>query len=82
MVLVGEFLFLRYQIVDSGMAILADHEATLAHLVLAEAVHKPFLRVNRPRDEMMLGQLLPTATQLAAGSAHVLGDLPAAAVCP
>jgi hypothetical protein len=66
MVLVSEFFFVRYQIVDSGMTILADHEATPAHFVFAEAVYVPFLRVNCPGDEMMLRQLRSTATQLAA----------------
>jgi hypothetical protein len=66
MVIVGEFFFVRCQIVDSGMAILADHEATLAHFLFAEAAYVPFLRVNRPGDEMMLRQLLQTTTQLAA----------------
>src|SRR5262245_19872674 len=66
MVLVGEFFFVRNQIVDSGVAILADHESTLAHLLFAEAVHVPFFRVNRSGDEMMLRQPLSTTTQLAA----------------
>ena len=66
MALVGEFLFVRYKVVDSGMAIFTDHETPLSHFRFAEAVYIPFLGVNRPGDEMMLGELLPTTTYLAA----------------
>src|SRR5262245_22539605 len=66
MVLVGEFFFVRNQIVDSSMAILADHESTLAHLLFAVTVHVPCLRVSRSGDAMMLRPPRPTTTQLAA----------------
>jgi len=66
MVIVGESFFVGYQIVDSGMAISADHEATLAHFLFAEPFHVCFFDVNSPGEEMMLRQPLKTITQLAA----------------
>jgi hypothetical protein len=41
MVFLGEFFFAGDQDVNSIVALLADYQATLAHLLLSEAVHIP-----------------------------------------
>ena len=62
MVLVGEFLFIWNQVVDSTVTFLADHQAPLTHFLFAEAVYISLFRVDRLGNEMMFGQLFPTVT--------------------
>jgi hypothetical protein len=68
---IGEYFLVRYQVVDAIMALLADHQAPLAHFVLAETIQitPPF--VDRPGNQMMLGQPLPATTQLAVACLRV-----------
>jgi len=65
-VLLGEFLFVGYEVMDASVTILANHEASLVHLLFAKAVLEAFFAMNPSWDQVMLRQAFLTTAQLAA----------------
>jgi hypothetical protein len=57
---------------NSSMTFLAEQEASLVHLLLAETVQKALFSMNPSGDEMMLRESSLTTTQLAAPIALLL----------
>jgi hypothetical protein len=57
-VFLGQFLLVRDEIVNAGMAFLTEHETPLAHFSFAKATYESLFAMNASGDEMMLGQAL------------------------
>lgn len=56
MVLVGQFFFVGYEIMDARVTLLAEHEAALLHFLFAEAFAVAFFAVHPSGDQVMLRQ--------------------------
>jgi len=53
-VLLGQFLFVGDEVMDASMTSLANHEASLVHLLFAEAVLEALFSMNPSGDQVML----------------------------
>lgn len=71
-VFLGEYLFVGYEVMDASVTILANHEASLVHLLFAEAVLEAFFAMNPSGDQVVLCQGLLTPAQLAVPIALLL----------
>lgn len=57
-VLLGQFLFVGDDVMDSVMTFFADHETPLVHLLLAEAIHEPLLPMDAPGNQVVFRERL------------------------
>lgn len=62
-VFLGEFFLVGNEVMNARMTSPANHEATLVHLLFAEAAHEAFLAMNPSGDQVVLRQGLLTTAQ-------------------